>query len=413
VIRRIALASSLGLLVAAAAASCAEIVGIPERFYAPDGAALDDALGGGDRSAGDDQSGLADGQQPARDGGGGSSGGDAPLNGDGRAVSDGPSPSYPIGDAACPFCTDAGLCMLACNQDTPTSLALDTTSIYWANTGNFGNGYAGGAVMQASLTGANQKAIAGPAMSRPVGVVVAGGCIYWNESMNHDIVASCNGSMSTPVTNLGGGVSFTVSGSTLVWASNGGGSDFISKCTLPGCATTTKQVTNNRTSPFALGVDGAGKLYWLESVGGSGGVYSCLLNSCTPSLTDPTPGPALSLAVVSDGDYVYTAGTSGATDGTIDFYSYVVGVLYLQTSGRSSPTGIATDGQSICWAEPGSGNDGKVACCDLSYGPVCTPRVLATGLPFPTAVAMDATKAYWVNQGAPNTATGSIMSSPR
>jgi hypothetical protein len=110
---------------------------------------------------------------------------------------------------------------------------------------------------------------------------------------------------------------------------------------------------------------------------------------------------------------VYTAGTVSQTDGVIDFYSYVVGQVYLQASGRSSPTGIASDGTSICWAEPGSGTDGKVLCCDLSYGPTCTPKVLAMGLPFPTAVALDATSAYWVNRGAANAATGSVMSSPR
>jgi hypothetical protein len=417
VIHRAAGAACLALVVAAAAGACADLVGIPERFYAPDSGALDGTSGGttdgaseGGVSGGDDRSVLPDqvtGSDQHAPGDGGPSGGDAPSSGDGRV------PGFPFGDGGCPACTDSGLCLLACNQDNPSSLALDTTGVYWSNAGHFADGYAGSAVQQMAKSGSNLSRLAADPMSRPGGVAVSGGCVVWNESLKGKIVEQCGPTVSTPVSNLGGGVSLTLSGSTLVWATNAGGNDLILDCTVPSC-TTRKTLAVNRTSPFALGVDtSSGDLFWLESSGGSGGVYACSLTGCTASSQAATAGPALSLALVSGGSFVYTSGTAGATDGTIDFYFFPVGYTYLQASGRSSPTGIATDGTSICWAEPGSGSDGQVLCCDLAYGNPCTPHTLATGLPFPSAVAIDATRAYWVNGGAPDAATGSVMSSPR
>jgi hypothetical protein len=325
-------------------------------------------------------------------------------------MGDGGITPLPLGDGSCPFCTDAGLCVLACDQDNPTSIALDSTHIYWTDTGQFANGYAGEAVMQIDKTGANKTTVAGPMMARPLGVVASGGCLFWDEAAKGQIVQWCAGTTTPLVTNLGGGVSFTVSGTTLVWATNGGQSDEIVKCTLPGCSGQ-KLLAVNRFSPFALGIDDSNppNLVWLES----SSVLTCSLGACSPTSSTSTPGPALSLVLVPAASYVFTSGTPGQTDGTIYFYFLPTGLTELQVSGRSSPTGIASDGTSICWAEPGSGNDGKVFCCDLNYTGTCTPKTLATGLAFPSAVAIDATKAYWVNRGAPDAATGSVMSSPR
>jgi hypothetical protein len=415
VIRRAGTATSLALVVAAAAGACADLVGIPERFYTADGAALDgqggtaDGAPGGGESGGDDGTMLPDqvaGSDQHAPGEGGPSGSDAPSPGDAGG------PTFP-GDGACPACNDAGLCLLACDQDNPTSIALDTTGVYWTNTGRFADGYAGSAVFQLAKSGANLGRLGADPMSRPAGVTVSGGCVFWSESVKGKIVEQCGPTVSAPVTNLGGGVSFTVSGSTLVWASNSGSNDLILECTLPSCSNP-KTLAVNRTSPFALGVDtSSGDLFWLESSGGSGGVYACSLTGCAPGSQAATAGPALSLALVSGGSFVYTSGTASANDGTVEFYFLPVGSVYLQASGRSSPTGVATDGTSICWAEPGTGSDGQVLCCDLQYGNACTPHTLATGLAFPSAVAIDATRAYWVNSGAPDAATGSLMSAPR
>jgi hypothetical protein len=411
VIRRTATPVWPVLVVAAAAGACADLVGIPERYYraadaSSDGAAVGgDGAAGGDVFVGDDQTGAPDrtttaDQHAPEDTG--PSGADAPPNGDGGI------PSIP--DASCPFCTDAGLCVLACDQDNPTSIAIDSTRIYWTDTGHAANGYAGEGVMQIDKTGANPTAVSGPAMARPTGVVASGGCVFWDEALKGRIIEWCNGTSTALATNMDAGASFTVSGTTLVWATNSAKSDEIAKCVLPGCSGQTT-LAGNRTSPFAPGVDDSTppQIYWLEG----SSVLTCSSTACSPTTATPTPAPALSLVMVPAGSYVYTSGTVGQTDGTISFYFLPVGTTTLQVSGRSLPSGIASDGTSICWAEPGSGNNGEVFCCDLNYSGTCTPKTLATGLALPRTVAIDATKAYWVNQGAPDAATGSVMSSPR
>jgi hypothetical protein len=395
-------------LAAVAGGACADLVGIPERYYAANDASSgggDAAAGGGDVLAEGDATGAADRTTAADQhvpGDGGSPGSDAPATGDGSVV--------PLPDGSCPSCTDAGLCVLACDQDNPTSLALDSTHIYWTDTGRAANGYAGEGVMQIDKTGANEVTVAGPAMARPTGVVASGGCVFWDEVLAGRIVESCAGGVTAIVTHLDAGASLTVSGTTLVWATSSGQSDAIVECALPGC-TGQKTLSSGRVSPFAPGIDDSTppNVYWLEA----SAVLTCALNACTPTTAMATPAPALSLVMVPAGSYVVSSGTAGQNDGAIDFYFLPIGATETQASGRSLPSGIASDGTSLCWAEPGSGNDGKVFCCDINYNGACTPRTLATGLALPRAVAMDATNAYWVNQGAPDAATGSVMSSPR
>jgi hypothetical protein len=408
VVNRCAAALACGAWAAGGAIACAEIVPIPERYYTADGAA--DATSGGD---GADQSASPDGAAPA----------DAPANSPPLADAPaGDAPPNPLADGGCtPGCDSAGICILACNQDFPGHIALDAENVYWANLGIY-PGSAGGGVLRVGKTGTNVITLAGPGALSPQGLVADSGCVYWHDGAHGTIVALCGSSApTTPVTDLTADGQFTAAGTTLVWVTEDGGLSTISACTLPDCSAPHALKTDDYNSPFGLGIattalTSTGLLYWLEGPPTSVGlVYNCALSNCSASARALTILVApLSLAVLPNGDYALTTGSTSGSDGTIDYFEYASGTTYRQTSGRSGPVGIATDGTSACWAEPGDGGNGVIACCDIQFSNApCSPKILAIGLPFPNAVAIDATHAYWVNGGDGYTPSGSVMSSPR
>src|SRR5262249_36563893 len=116
------------------AAACADLVGIPDRFYQASGTLPDGA--------------------PIGDGGVG-----VHLGRDGEVLlGDGDVPYFPF-DGSCPACLDNGLCMLACNQNHPSSIGVDSTHVYWSNEGDPTAPFAGGAIMQMDKSGSNVSAL--------------------------------------------------------------------------------------------------------------------------------------------------------------------------------------------------------------------------------------------------------------
>jgi hypothetical protein len=405
-----------------AAVACANIVGIPDRFYQADDAATDGTTdgssGGDDQSQGDHGQGdelgadraAIDQTAPGDDG---TVGSDGPSGTDVTGPGDGPT-VFPICDAA-PACTDGGLCLLACNQNHPTSIAVDPSHVFWTNEGDPLGAFSGGAVMQADLSGANLQSLVLGLTTRPSGITTAGGCVYWIEYQSSSTIRGyCNGT-STAVLPNSPAVYFAIAGTTMVWATSSGGSDEVVSCTLPGC-TNSKTLAVNRYSPRALAINTQyGQVYWLEPTPGSGGqAITCSLASCTPSSLAALAGDPQSLAVDAMGDVIFTSGTAGRSDGIVYLYFYVAGTLSQMAFNRPFPVGVVTDGQSAYWAEPGTGAaDGQIVGCPLSFGGACTVQVVADHLTNPSSVAIDSTSVYWVNRGADDASTGSVMSARR
>jgi hypothetical protein len=406
----------LALFVAAYAVACGNLVGIPDRYYEPG----DDASSDGTtvpEGAGDDRGGTGDGpsagDQAAADHVAGdvhSSSSSSSSGGDG-SIGDAPVLQT---DGACPFCNDSGLCVLACKQSHPGSLAIDSTHVFWANQGDPAAGFDGGSIMQVDKTGTNPTTLVGSLTMRPAGITAANGCVYWIEYGGGNVIRGyCSGNVTSFLSNSGA-VSFAIAGTTMVWATGGGTSDSISRCTLPGCTASATLVTN-RSGPFALDLDGTtNTLFWLENGGGNGAVLTCSLPSCTPSSVAATPAPALSLAIATSNVVVYTSGTVGQSDGEVGVWYLPIGLAQVEARNRPTPTGVATDGTSIYWVEQGSGNDGQVLGCDADFTAQCDPtlRSYASALEYPYAVAIDATRIYWVNGGA-GASTGTVMSALR
>jgi hypothetical protein len=399
-------------LTAMVAGACADLVGIPDRYYnaegggvggadggAPDGAS--DGFGGGDdRPPGDDGTGPSDG---ARDAAGG----------------DGSGPYFPP-DAGCPACIDSGLCQIACNQNHPTSIAVDSAHVYWTNIDDAPATFTGGSVMQVDKSGANLTTISGPLSTRPITIVASGGCVYWYEIQPGAVNKWC-GSLSNVISNLGQGVpSIAVAGNTLVWSS-GGTSGSVARCTLPACSSTSTIAGNRQVSAFGLTLDSAATtVYWLEGTNTAGSVLSCPVSGCgasAPTTVSGVPLMPAGMSIDSSGDIAYTARTAGQSDGEIAYYFPPVGDTSIEARNRPTPTSIVTDKGDIYWIEwgSGSGEDSQIVGCSFNYQALCDPiRILAQHLPYAAKLAVDATRVYWVNSGPPNTPNaGSVMSAPR
>jgi hypothetical protein len=421
--RRGRVVAVIGVAMACAALACANLVDIPDRFYQPDDAATDGpgdgSIGGDDRSQGDDlgaDRGAIDQTAPGDDGTANSDGpgGNDATGDDGSTGPGDGTTTFPFGDA-CPACTDSGLCLLACNQNHPTSIAVDPSHVFWTNEGDPLGAFTGGAVMQADLSGANLQSLVPGLTARPSGITTAGGCVYWIEYQGGNTIRGyCSGTTTSVLANSGA-VYFAIAGTTMVWATSGGGSDEVVSCTLPGC-TNSKTLAVNRFSPRAPAINTQyGQVYWLEPTPGSGGqVITCSLSSCTPSSLAALAGDPQSLAVDSMGDVLFTSGTAGRSDGIVYLYFYVAGTLSQMAFNRPFPVGVVTDGQNAYWAEPGTGAaDGQIVGCPLAFGGACTVQVFADHLTNPTSVAIDSTSVYWVNRGPDDASTGSVMSAKR
>src|SRR5262249_28535572 len=148
----------------------------------------------------------------------------APIIGDGGVgvhygpdgevlIGDGDVPYFPF-DGACPACLDNGLCLLACNQNHPNSIGVDSTHVYWANEGDPPSPFAGGAIMQMDKSGSNVSALVPSLTTGPRDVAVRSACVYWSERYGN-IRGSCGGVIKNFHAGSSGGVSFTVNDTTL------------------------------------------------------------------------------------------------------------------------------------------------------------------------------------------------------
>src|SRR5262249_47394066 len=122
-----------------------------------------------------------------------------------------------------------------------------------------------------------------------------------------------------------------------------------------------------------------------------------------------------SLTVNASEDIFFTSGTAGESDGVVADVLFVVGTQTVEAKNRPAPVAIASDNGVLYWAEQGKGNDGKIVGCTAQFGALCDPiHVFASRLSYPAAVAVDATRIYWVNAGPPDVPnSGSVMSALR
>jgi sugar lactone lactonase YvrE len=190
---------------------------------------------------------------------------------------------------------------IASTQDNPQGLAVDATSVYWANND-------GGTVLKAPLGGGVATTLAS-GQDGPFGIAVDATSVYW--------------------TNEEGGT--------------------VMKVPLGGGTTTT--LASGQSAPTAITLDST-NVYWTNS--GSSTVMKVALGGGTAT-TLATGQNGSGIAV--DATSVYLANYSA---GTVTKVPLGGGTVTTLASGQGGPTGIAVDATSVYWTNRNSGAVMKV-----------------------------------------------------
>ena len=348
------------------------------------------------------------GERPATGGQGGRGATGGATGGGGIFATGGQGGFVPTGGASgvggssasggMPYALQGDLVQLASGQPRPLWIAIDGTSVYWANSDTAVRG----AILKAPLGGG----AATPLLTRgtPGGIAVDNTNVYWSgyspdgdgttalwkiPLAGGETTKLATGFMNDPIAVGPDGVYGT--------GSVDGGVTIVS-APLAGGATTALVPASSLRQTFAsygIAVD-ATSVYWVTFSDPST-VMKVPLGGGSPTTLGSAPGGGFGLALDATSAYWISAkavtkvGLQGGTPTT------------LAATGGQGTQGIAVDDTHVYWSDGGS--PGSVYKVPIQGG---ATMLLATNLQHPTGVAVDATSVYWVNAGDGG-ATGSVM----
>jgi hypothetical protein len=246
-------------------------------------------------------------------------------------------------------CGSAPPLQLAANQDEALGIAVDATSVYWANGGSHGSGSA--SVMACAIGGcAGTPTPYATNLTQAYQIAVDAVNVYFSAAgaVSKCAVGGCNGTPTQlgPATNTTG---LATDGTTIYWPNAGDGT--VVSCAAAGCGGTPTPLASGQSNPFGLAVDGT-SVYWANRTDGTtpnGTVVKCAKTGCNGAPTVLATGLTAAASVAVDSQYVYWT-----TPTEIGAAPIAGGAPMKLTNTVGAPRVVQVAGECVYWVEAGA-----------------------------------------------------------
>jgi hypothetical protein len=272
---------------------------------------------------------------------------------------------------------DETVVVLATDQGSIGGLAVDASGVYWTIRGDE-VGIGDGAIASVTPTGGSAATLA-PNQNYPGAIALAAPTAYWVNATTIVREAEAGGSASVMATDINNLLGIAVDSTNVYWTTAGEGSDgAVSMAPLGGGSAVALASGLHEPGPI---VARAGALFWIDRADKV--IYELAAGSSTVQAIAPDQSTPIAIAV--DDNRVYWSNS----DGSIASVPIGGGPAATLATGGMSPSGLASDGASVYWAD---GVAGTISSVPVTGGHV---SVLASAQLSPGFVVVDETSVYW------------------